>query len=90
MIHLHPVTDAPAAPAEPDPVTSAFAGLQQALATSAIAAQDAGDEAGFTRGLAYRRAIRAILERWTRGDASPIRNAAEKAEKAAKPADADG
>lgn len=59
-------------------IAAGFTALAGTLAQVAIEATDAGDEAGFTRAMAYRTALRRMAERWSAGEASPTRSAPKK------------
>ncbi|MBU8540842.1 hypothetical protein [Falsiroseomonas tokyonensis] len=52
-----------------------FRNLIQALGETALNASDRGDNAGFTRAMAYREAVRRLSERWDAGEPSPTRTA---------------
>lgn len=61
------------ATASPDPVADAFAALVRALRTAAIDAP-----LGSEREAAFHAAARRMAERWTAGEASPVRAASKK------------
>lgn len=69
---------APAGPREPVP--AGFRELMAALVTEGTEASDRDDEPGFRRAFAFRAAIKRIADRWTAGEASPVRTAAAKKE----------
>lgn len=79
--------DQPTAPPAPAPapwredhVGNAFRALMKALAQRATDASDIGDEAGFQRAFAFRTAVGRMSDRWTAGEASPVRSATPKKE----------
>lgn len=54
-----------------------FAVLISRLASIAIEASDAGNDAEFYRVMSYRAAVRRIADRWNAGERSPVRTAAK-------------
>lgn len=71
-----PDTHTPTAPARIAPHiagSTEFAVLVSRLASIAIEASDAGDNAEFDRAMAYRAAVKRIADRWAAGERSPTR-----------------